>query len=117
MTSELWSVPAPVETALAGLRRQFADQLPIRIKAIRANFMQLDPAAWQLAEAQVLHRVVHSLTGAAGTFGMHSLGVVARELEQHLAAMLQDEQGPGTVRWQQALIVLERLEKLAQVRL
>lgn len=117
MTSELWNDPVPVETALAGLRQQFADQLPVRIEAIRASFMRLDPAAWQLAEAQALHRLVHSLTGAAGTFGMHSLSVVAHELEQHLAAMLQDEQGPSMVRWREAIHVLERLEKLAQARL
>jgi len=29
MTSELWDDPALVETALAGLRQQFADQLPV----------------------------------------------------------------------------------------
>jgi len=60
---------------------------------------------------------VHSLTGAAGTFGMHSLSAVAHELEQHLAAMLQDEQESGSARWQQAIDVLERLERLTQVRL
>jgi PAS domain S-box-containing protein len=106
-----------ISRALAGLRRQFNDHLPNQLDAIRAQFQRLDLAAWQPAEAAVLHRLVHGLTGSAGTFGMRSVADVARVLENRLAAMLKAGTAPTETEWQAIRADLERLEQLARIRL
>jgi len=107
----------PRSDALDKLRRQFADQLPTRLDAIRTHFQCLDPAAWQAAEAVVLHRLVHGLTGSAGTFGMQPVPDAARDLESRLAAMLKTGTAPTELEWQAIGADLNRLEQLARVRL
>jgi len=108
---------SPHADALATLCRQFADQLPTRLFAIRAHFHGLDPIAWQPPAAEVLHRLVHGLAGSAGTFGMHPLSDAARALERRLAAMLKAWQPPTGTEWQVIRADLDRLEQLAHIQL
>lgn len=77
-----------LQARLQALRDDFATQLPARIASIER--------AWQSrAEAipedlRELYRKVHSLSGAAGTFGLPELGEQARRLEDTLRLMLHD---------------------------
>ncbi len=109
--------------ALAALRQQFKDQLPARLQALRALYGGMDPQAWSAAGAEALHRQVHGLTGSAGTFGMQSLSVLARELEQQIAALMRGVPAQAALaaddraRWQAVGETLGRLERLAQARL
>ena len=84
---------------LQDLQRAFAERLPGRIEDIRSRHRQLAAAGWNLQEAEALHRLVHSLTGAAGTFGMRSLSDTARHIEAHLARMLREEGAPDPDEW------------------
>lgn len=100
--------------ALASLREQFVGQLDSRVAAIREAFGRLDPAAWQRDEAEVLHRIVHSLTGSAGTFGMQSVSDMARELEAALAVVLDTGAAPDAESWQAVGRALDHLERIAR---
>jgi len=104
---------SPLPDALAALRRQFLEQLSGRIDAIRAEYRRLDPAAWDGTAAESLHRLVHSLGGAAGTFGLRSLSQAARALERRLAALLRSGEAPDVFDWQTFAAELERAERLA----
>ena len=109
--------------ALAALRQQFKEQLPQRLQAVRALYEGMDLQAWQAADAELLHRQVHSLTGSAGTFGMMSLSVLARELEQQIAGLMRGVSagaalsGDDRARWLAAGDTFARLEQLAKVRI
>jgi len=108
---------APTSKALTKLQRQFTDQLPSRLDAIRAQFQHLDSTAWLPVELRALHRLVHSLTGAAGTFGMPSLSDMAYDLESHLAALIKASDAPSKAEWQAISTKLGRLEQLTQTLL
>jgi len=108
---------SPVSEALAKLRRQFADQLPSRLDAIRAHCARLTLAAWQPAEVEALHRLTHSLTGTAGTFGMQSVSDASRELETLVAATLKSNTPPNDAAWLAIRIAFERLNQAARVPL
>ncbi|MDP2169371.1 MAG: PAS domain-containing protein [Rhodocyclaceae bacterium] len=96
---------------LAEFRAQYLKQLNGRLAAIRAAFAGLDPAAWQVEQAQTLHRLVHGLTGSAGTFGLAAVSDVARRLENALANTLDSGQPPDAAAWQAILEALDRLAR------
>jgi PAS domain S-box-containing protein len=109
---------SPLTAALAELRRQFADQLGIRLAAVREKFEQIDCASVMATDLEGLHRLVHGLTGSAGTFGMNSVSDVARTLEQKLATLIKDGQSAiAPADWAEATGALERLERIAAIRL
>lgn len=67
----------------------FLGRLPVRFEKMNEAFAQCragtaDPQAG-LTE---LHRLLHSLAGAAGTFGFAGLGQQAREIELRVAQLL-----------------------------
>jgi len=106
-----------VSDALAGLRRQFTDQLSTRLQTIRDQFRRLDPAAWRVEDLEAVHRLVHGLTGSAGTFGMQSVSDVARVLEVRLAALLKTGIPPDAAAWTAIAADMDRLYELARIRL
>jgi two-component system, cell cycle sensor histidine kinase and response regulator CckA len=88
-----------MRSQLQDLQRAFAERLPGRIDDIRIRHRQLGAGGWNLQEAESLHRLVHSLTGAAGTFGMRNLSDTARHIETHLARMLREGVAPDPDEW------------------
>ena len=78
-----------ISNLLADLRRQFLDQLPAQLEAIRTRYQRLVPSALQADEAEGLHCLLLGLAGPAGTLGLPSLSAAARQAETRLAAVLQ----------------------------
>ena len=82
------NTPQDLQARLQALRDDFVAQLSERIASIER--------AWQArAEAipedlHELYRKVHSLSGAAGTFGLRELGEQARRVEDKLRCILHD---------------------------
>lgn len=106
-----------INDALTLMMRQFADQLPARIAAIQAHLSAINIAAWKRDEAETLHRTVHSLTGAAGTFGMASVSDSARHLESLLVTLIARGDAPIAEEWQTILQAQEDLLSVANRRL
>lgn len=106
-----------VSDTLGKLRSQFADQLPEKLDAISAHYQLLDLGAWMPVEAEVLHRLLHALTGSAGTFGMPSISDAARTLENRLSAILKTKSAPTTAEWLDFGAALKRFDQLARIRL
>ena len=107
----------PISEALAELNRHFADQLPTRLDTIREQFNAIDPAQWLPTEVEKLHRLIHNLTGSAGTFGMRSLANTTRTLETELAALVSSGRVPSPAEWQQMGDHLRRMEQVAHIQL
>lgn len=99
--------------ALQALRDEFIDRLPERIDAIRSQFQKIDASAWRSEEAEILHRLVHGLSGSAGTFGMQSLSDAARDMEIRLSDLLRSGNTTIDTEWQAVGIALDKLSRLA----
>ncbi|WP_431064556.1 PAS domain S-box protein [Methylotuvimicrobium sp.] len=103
--------------ALQELRTEFIDRLPERIDAIRSQFQHIDPSAWRPEEAEILHRLIHGLSGSTGTFGMQSLSDAARDMEIRLSDLLRSGLPPVETEWQAVGIALDRLSRLVSIGL
>lgn len=108
---------APVSNTLHELRLQFLAQLLVRLDTLQAHFQRIDLAAWQPAQAEATHRLVHGLTGLAGSFGMMPVSDAARTLETRLAALLKTGTVPTKEQWLGIAADFERLEQLARISL
>lgn len=107
----------PISDALAELRNQFVDQLASRVETIHAHFKRLDLSAWQPAEAETLHRLVHGITGSAGTFGLLSVSDAARQLETRLAPQLEAGAAPTEAEWQVIAADVGHLQRQVRIQL
>ncbi|MDH5480308.1 MAG: diguanylate cyclase [Nitrosomonas sp.] len=67
----------------------FAEKLPAKINEIELMWNQLQVER-DTDTLEALHRQVHGLTGSGKTFGFPELSIVARELEQLLKGMVQN---------------------------
>ena len=105
-----------VRAHLQKLQREFAGLLPARLDDIRTRFGRLSHGAWDTAEAEALHRLVHSLTGSAGTFGMRNLSDGARWVEAALAAVLRLDAAPDRAAWAAIGDGIDRMAELALER-
>jgi PAS domain S-box-containing protein len=108
---------APISNPLAELRRQFLDQLPVRLQAVRAQYLGLALSAWKPAEAEALRRLLNGLISSASTFGLQSVSNAAQQLEARLAALLGAGGAPAEAEWRAIGAELDRLDRLAQIRL
>ena len=88
-----------------------------RIGAILSQFQQIDASAWRPEEAETLHRLVHGLTGSAGTFGMQPLSDAARDMEIRLSDLLRSRIPPTDTEWQAVCLALDSLSRLASIGL
>lgn len=85
------------EKTLDVLALGFLERLPARIRAICAQSARLGPASWQPGPVQELCRLLHSLVGAAGTFGQPALGKKARCLLDFVEGW--SFEGPTQAEW------------------
>jgi HPt (histidine-containing phosphotransfer) domain-containing protein len=69
---------------LQELRAAFVASLPQRMTAINALWLAIQQQGGCNGDIAELHRAAHSLAGAAGAFGQHEIGAIARELETAL---------------------------------
>lgn len=67
--------------ALAGMRAEYASGLPAKLALIESLWREIGAGA---PKDQDLLRVVHSIAGAAGTFGLAEVGDAALQLEEAL---------------------------------
>lgn len=75
-------IPAAKLRKLEQLRAAYHAELPQRLDAIESCWAGVRSGHAAAAQVEELQRLVHSLAGSAGTFGMAALGQAARALEQ-----------------------------------
>jgi len=78
----------------AELRAYFAGRLPARIAEIERARDEARDAGWTGPPLRTLHRLAHSLAGAAATFGFPEEAGQARRIEK----LLEGEVGEEVVR-------------------
>ena len=71
------------------LKKVFAAQLPLRLKAIDDALQACRELIGDEARRQDLYRLLHSLGGTAGSFGFVQLGFDAQRIEAELTVLAQ----------------------------
>ncbi len=98
-----------LEQQLAKLRESFAARLPGRVQEIASAWNSIAENGWNAENAKRFHRLIHSLAGAAATFGFATLSQSARQLELDVepfigaTAPLLPEQSETITDWLSAL--------------
>ncbi|WP_051906796.1 PAS domain S-box protein [Methylomarinum vadi] len=103
-----------ITETLRDLREQFNAELPQRIQAIRDQYRLCAPPKWRANETRQLRRLLHSLIGAAETFGMSSLSGIAYNLEDRLTTWLQSNEVPDGETWQSIGSFIDCMQQIAR---
>lgn len=82
------STPADLQGKLALLVQGFRARLPARFEQMQAAYARCQGDMSDSAYWQELYRLLHSLGGAAGTFGAPDMGLAARRIEEKIKTML-----------------------------
>lgn len=96
---------------MALLREQFVKKLPGRFDAVRSLWNQWRAQPEHRATLEQLHREVHGLAGAGGTFGFAVLSTAARALDTVVKDLIDDGRAPGAVDEAQFAGLLDAVEK------
>ena len=78
-----------LEEALAALRVEFAASLPERRDSLSNAWRDLTDRGWDTESQNAAYHAVHSLAGAAETFGFSEIGQAARALNDWLHDLLE----------------------------
>lgn len=81
---------AEFQAKLKLMRQKFSDGLPERIQELNAAWQEFVESGHDIKHISVLHRLVHTLTGTAGTFSYKKLSIDARALEIMLKDILDE---------------------------
>ena len=101
-----------IQAKVDQLAKGFLARLPARLDAIDVAFALCRTAPDDTASWLELHRLLHSLGGAAGTFGVAALGSEARRIEG-LIADWRDQARPGAAQVDELGVALAGLRTLA----
>lgn len=80
-------VPPAKLRKLEQLRAAYHAELPQRLDVIESHWADVRRGDAAASHIEALQRLVHSLAGSAGTFGMAALGQAARSLEQAFSGL------------------------------
>ncbi len=78
-----------LQKALHALEVMFAAKLPAKLKEIEAALNQFSQNPSDTDALTLLHRLLHTMAGSAGTFGFQEVGAQARLLEGRLKPLIK----------------------------
>ncbi|MDM5177968.1 Hpt domain-containing protein [Massilia sp. DJPM01] len=84
------NMPTDLQARVALLAQGFRTRLPARFEQINAAYALCRSDMAGRAHWQELYRLLHSLGGAAGTFGAAELGLAARRIEEKIKTQLAE---------------------------
>lgn len=79
-----------LQVALRALEVMFAAKLPAKLQEIEEALKQFIQDSSDHEALKLLHRLLHTMAGSAGTFGFPEMGLQARALEARLKPLLSD---------------------------
>ncbi len=79
-----------LEAALHALEVMFVSKLPAKLIEIEEALNQFVQNSTNIETIKLLHRLLHTMAGSAGTFGFPEMGLQAKELEACLKPLLTD---------------------------
>lgn len=82
---------ASVDEKLIALQNGFAEKIPEKLGMIEKIRDQIMTGKYSNEKFRVLHNLLHNLAGAGETFGLHSVGSVARDGENFIKSILDNK--------------------------
>lgn len=107
------SSTAKFQEKLQLLAASYAEKLPQKIIEIEAIWDELK-REWNQERLEVLHRMVHSLTGSGKTFGYAELSVKARLLEQNLKRIARSNSAINDAEYIEINMQMQALQQASQ---
>lgn len=107
------SLDPGVVTQLEQLKRNYVAGLPGRLRAIETAFHDSFSRPWRKETCMTAYRLIHSLTGSAGTYGFAKLSAAARSAEILLKKSVDDRRTLSKARQAEALRLLESIRDMA----
>ncbi len=80
---------------IAEIRSSYAACLPEKVNDIHDAWNHVLANKGQIEPLEQLHRFTHSLKGSAGTFGFKDISDLARLIDDHVKAFIDDGQAQG----------------------
>jgi chemotaxis protein histidine kinase CheA len=77
-----------LEEKMKMLELIFLDKLPARLEDIRVALDQFVAAPDNAEHLELIHRLLHTMAGSAGTFGFDEVGEIARGFDNKLKAVI-----------------------------
>jgi diguanylate cyclase (GGDEF)-like protein len=84
-----------LEEKLSDFCRQYAAQLPDKLDRLEKLWVYFRSSGGDYEALRKFHQLLHQMAGSAGTYGFSAVGDVVRELEIHLAGILEKHELPG----------------------
>ncbi|MBF0193285.1 MAG: diguanylate cyclase [Magnetococcales bacterium] len=81
---------------LEASQTNYRNQLPSKISNIEETWDNLDKNTWDEENFKTFHRLVHTIAGSSGTFGLPEVGVIAREVEVLVKEQIEKGGQPST---------------------
>lgn len=81
-----------IEAQLRALRDAYIAKLPAKVDELWSDWRVFIAAPWNAASAAELHRMLHSLAGSSGTFGLSEMTHTARKAEELLKLTVERQQ-------------------------
>lgn len=94
------------------MRASFAEQLPQRMDIIREAVSAMLHKPWDMQALEHVQHLLHSLIGASGTFGMATVGLSARYLDDVISQFLAHDDWHVDLEIQTVRDALAQLESL-----
>lgn len=102
-----------VKRSYPELVSQFLTKLPARLENIWDQFHLVDVRFWRADQVTEIHRLIHSITGAAGTFGKQGISDAARLVEHQLKILIERPEAPSVLEWSSVEAGLKLLGQVA----
>ena len=103
-------MPTRSDEMLRQMRASFAEQLPLRLDAIRQAVTAMLCQPWDVRHVGHLQHLLHNLIGASGTFGLATVGLSARCMDDVAAPLAERADYPGPAELQTVRNALSQLE-------
>ncbi len=105
-----------LEAQLKQIRAEYAADIPFKIKAIEEAWASVRAASGTYEDLKTLQRLVHNLAGSGGTYGFAKLGRTARDLDDYLKTVLENNAMPTLGQSARVIRLLDSLKRIGAAR-
>ncbi|MBF0357220.1 MAG: diguanylate cyclase [Magnetococcales bacterium] len=106
-----------LQKKLLASRLNYIKQLPGKIEKIEETWELLTDNPWNVERFQTFYRMVHTIAGSGGTFGLPELGDAARLLETTIKPQLESGEQPSDKERDNIILNLKHLIAISETSL
>lgn len=105
-----------LQVKLEALTNIYAEKLPEKLEQLKQAWEHLPKNSWDDDGFEIVHRMVHSLTGSGKTLGFGAISNVAHKLEEYLNQLAQTKTVLSEDQCNNVQVLLSELKQVATFR-